>query len=90
MGENKCPKCGAGLRSRNTVFRYYLCGSYEGESLHQSAVCKGKTEGRNKLDMTKSTCCGAELDETRVIPDGPHKGHGPCYCSQCGKVAYIV
>lgn len=88
--QETCPKCGAGRRSANSLFFYYLCGTYVGEQVHQSARCKACAEGRDPSDMTRSVCCGAELDCSHVIPGGPHKGHGPRYCSKCGKVVYIV
>lgn len=37
-----------------------------------------------------SQCCGAEINESEVIQDGPHKGHGPRYCSECGKCVFMV
>ena len=37
-----------------------------------------------------TTCCGAEIDESQVIQDGPHKGHGPRFCSKCGKLDFMV
>ena len=37
-----------------------------------------------------SSCCKAPIDESRVIPDGQHKGHGPRYCSKCKKLVYMV
>lgn len=37
-----------------------------------------------------STCCEAELDLTRVIKDGRHKGHGPRFCSKCHQLAFMV
>jgi len=38
----------------------------------------------------KSPCCDAPLDESRVIRSKPYKGHGPRYCSECGKFVYQV
>lgn len=37
-----------------------------------------------------SSCCYAELDESQVIQEGPHAGHGPRFCSKCKKVAFMV
>ena len=37
-----------------------------------------------------SPCCEAEIDQSQVIKDGSHKGHGPRYCSKCKKFVYIV
>lgn len=93
-GETKeskcCPRCGAGFRTANSIFRYYLCGSYEGKEFHQSMSCKARAEGRQPYDMRKSACCGAEIDDSHVIQSGRYKGHGARFCSKCGKVAYIV
>lgn len=38
----------------------------------------------------KSPCCEAEIDCRRVIPAGRHKGHGPRFCSRCGKLVFMV
>lgn len=37
-----------------------------------------------------SACCEARLDESQVITEGQHKGHGPRFCSACGKMAFMV
>lgn len=37
-----------------------------------------------------SSCCEAPLDLSRVILDGQYKGHGPRFCSKCGKLAFRV
>lgn len=37
-----------------------------------------------------SACCDAPLDDSRVIREGRHRGHGGRYCSKCGKVAFWV
>lgn len=37
-----------------------------------------------------TSCCEAKVDKSHVIIDGPHKGHGPRYCSKCGKLAFMV
>jgi len=37
-----------------------------------------------------SSCCEAPIDTSHVIPDGKHKNHGPRYCSECGRLAYMV
>lgn len=37
-----------------------------------------------------TSCCEAPIDESRVIRSGAHKGHGPRFCSKCGKLAFIV
>lgn len=42
------------------------------------------------LRRNVSTCCDAPIDESQVIPDGEHKGHGPRYCSQCHKLLFMV
>lgn len=42
------------------------------------------------LDRGVSGCCEAPINETQVIRNGPHKGHGPRFCSKCGKLAFMV
>lgn len=45
------------------------------------------------IKLTKkrlSTCCEAQIDESQVIKKGRYKGHGPCFCTKCGKVVYWV
>jgi hypothetical protein len=37
-----------------------------------------------------SSCCEAPIDESQVIAEGQHKGHGPRFCSKCKKLAYMV
>lgn len=37
-----------------------------------------------------STCCEAPLDESQVITGGRHKGHGPRFCSKCGRCCFMV
>lgn len=37
-----------------------------------------------------SPCCESPNDESRVIKTGRHKGHGPRFCSKCGRVAFLV
>jgi len=41
---------------------------------------------RNKL----SACCGAPLEESQVIKDGPRAGHGPRFCSKCKELQFWV
>lgn len=52
----QCPKCGSELRTKNNRFKYYLCGSWEGDELHRTSECKWyevhnneKEELRNQL-----------------------------------------
>jgi hypothetical protein len=37
-----------------------------------------------------SSCCEAPIDESRVIREGHHEGHGPRYCSKCKRLVYMV
>jgi len=43
-----------------------------------------------KILSGKSPCCDAGLDTSQVIKSGTHKGHGPRFCSACGKLVYMV
>ncbi len=40
------------------------------------------------IEAGVSPCCGAPLDEARVIRSGRHKGHGPRYCTKCKQLAF--
>ena len=45
------------------------------------------------LELTRrglSSCCEAPLDESQVITSGRFKGHGPRFCSKCGKCVFMV
>ena len=37
-----------------------------------------------------SSCCEAPIDTSHVIPSGQYKNHGPRYCSECGRLTYMV
>lgn len=45
---------------------------------------------KNMLKTNKSHCCNADIDESRVIKDGAHKGHGSRYCSKCKEHLFMV
>jgi len=38
----------------------------------------------------RSPCCDAPLDQSRVVPTGRYKGHGPRLCSKCGVEVFRV
>lgn len=45
----------------------------------------------NKIFGEKlSSCCNAAIDKSHVITSGRHKGHGPRYCSKCGRCLFMV
>lgn len=72
---------------------------------HAGAVCP-KREEYTALDLAEqeaqhkrtmdllarglSSCCEAPLNTSQVIQSGRHKGHGPRFCSACGKCVFIV
>ncbi len=67
------------------------CTSYD--STPREVVEKAEREFQRAMDCMRrnvSQCCGAEIDKTHVIPDGPHKNHGPRFCSSCHKVVFMV
>jgi hypothetical protein len=37
-----------------------------------------------------SWCCNEPVDESQIITEGTHKGHGRRYCSKCGQLLYMV
>ena len=60
----------------------------EEELLAQDAQAKLDSE---LLSKGLSLCCKAPIDNRCVIPPGsPHAGHGPRFCSKCGKIVFIV
>jgi len=47
----------------------------------------------NEIDLILrgiSPCCKAPIDESKVIPRGKYKGHGPRYCSKCRKCVLMA
>lgn len=63
------------------------CEEYEEPTAEELAEQRRRLE--HSLDCLRrnvSSCCEASLDESQVLPSG----HGPRYCSKCGKVAFMV
>ena len=59
----------------------------------EEQVKQSESEMLFKLDKVAkgiSPCCEASLDTSQVIQTGRHKGHGPRFCSKCGKFVMIV
>lgn len=56
-------------------------------------IAATKAEDARRYDLMKrglSGCCEAKIDESQVIREGRYKGHGPRFCSKCGKCVFIV
>jgi hypothetical protein len=56
-------------------------------------VAASQAAHRRTMDLMErglSSCCEAPIDESRVIRRGRHEGHGPRYCSKCGRCVFIV
>jgi hypothetical protein len=67
------------------------CGQYSPLTEEEiNAEIKEWDEHMDLLMAGRSSCCGAEIDESHAIKDGPHKGHGPRFCSECKKLAFYV
>lgn len=78
------------------------CGGKTGDSIHTCDKYQPLSEQEIQAEIDAweettrclqegiSNCCKAPIDESRAIKEGPHKGHGPRYCSKCRKLAYIV
>lgn len=67
------------------------CEQYE--STPREDIEQAERDMERAIELMKkglSSCCEATIDESHVIREGEHKGHGPRYCSECGKVAYMV
>lgn len=55
---------------------------------HEENVNK-QIEETIKMFKTKlSKCCNAAIDESQVIKEGRHKGHGGRFCSKCKKLLF--
>ncbi len=98
---NKC--CGAGIqyadvtrgRSSPCLAQYnpdgLTCDRLEWPSPEQVAAWRAHVDRRNDLRAQGlSGCCEAPFDESAVIKEGRHKGHGTYRCSRCGQVAFVV
>lgn len=88
-------KCAAGIEYKRPINNCSgndnSCDKYETYTPEEIA----KQEAQHKLFMDRmqqglSSCCGAELDKSRVITEGRHKGHGPRFCTKCKRVAFLV
>lgn len=87
----------------NTNFYRYPCITLTGheqvsgcdfyEPYTQEELDAEEAKHQRWLDCLKrgvSSCCEAPIDESQVITEGSHKGHGPRFCSKCGKLVYRV
>ena len=67
------------------------CDGYEPWTEDEIAKRERETDERlGALAAGLSPCCRAPLDTSQVIKAGRHKGHGPRFCSACGKLAFMV
>lgn len=82
-GENP----GSGIRGQIVQ----KCDKYE--AISKEAIQKeidGHDRTMKLMMQGLSSCCEAKIDESHVITEGEHKGHGPRFCSKCHKLAYMV
>lgn len=42
------------------------------------------------IEKNISPCCKASINESHIIKSGQYKNHGPRFCSECGKLVYMV
>lgn len=59
----------------------------------EEEIAEQEASASRKFDLLRkglSDCCEAPVDESRVIKEGRHKGHGRRYCSKCGKCLFVV
>lgn len=67
------------------------CDSYSAFTSEELEQQKAERERHRDLFRSGLTsCCEAPFDESKVIRAGRFKGHGPRYCSKCGKLAFMV
>lgn len=67
------------------------CNLHEGYTREEVEAEERETERRMELMLKGvSPCCEAPIDESHVIPDGEHKGHGPRFCSKCHRCVFMV
>lgn len=70
------------------------CGGCEKKELRTAEELAAiKAERDHHYECFKkgiSPCCNVPINDSRVIKEGRHKGHGARYCSKCGKCLFIV
>lgn len=67
------------------------CPSYS--PLTAEEIAERDAADKRSMDLLRqglSSCCEAPIDESRVIREGRHKGHGPRYCGKCGRCVFVV
>ena len=79
--------CGERLNMSGTA----KCDKYDPFTAEENAAHEAEIKRSHDL-MARglSSCCEAPIDESQVIRAGRHKGHGPRYCSKCGRCVLIV
>lgn len=90
--------CGSGhevARSLPCMRKYNpggaTCDKQEFPTPEELAVQEAKDERTTDLMRRGlSSCCESPIDESRVIREGRHKGHGPRFCSKCGRCVLVV
>jgi hypothetical protein len=89
-------KCEAGIAYQRPLQR--VCIGEPGECEKFSPYTKEEIEADEAatkrcvelMQRGLSSCCEAPIDESHVIREGRHKGHGPRYCSKCGRCCFMV
>lgn len=84
--ESAFKKC-FGEKTESKVYCCYYDPLNEQEA--EKEIERHKKEGE-LLAKNLSICCESKLDTSKVIKEGRFKGHGPRFCSKCGKLVYLV
>jgi hypothetical protein len=70
---------------------HQTCDKHEPFSAEELAAKKVAMD--RHMDLMRrglSGCCEAEFNTNQVLTSGKYKGHGPRFCSKCGKLAFMV
>jgi hypothetical protein len=67
------------------------CTRYEPRTPEEIAESEAQAKRRTDLiNRGLSFCCEAPIDESHVVKEGRHAGHGPRYCSKCRDLVFLV
>ena len=96
-------RCEAGVdykSVRDTTVNPYRLACFEAdlscdkrEYPSEEEIAAAEARRQHVLDCIQrglSPCCEAPLDNREVLTSGEFKGHGPRFCSKCGKLVFMV
>lgn len=88
-------KCAVGIKypeyKEVPCFGENVCTKYSPLTENEAQKeCDASSKNDELIAKGLSICCEKPLDTTQVITEGPHKGHGPRFCSACEKLVFMV